>query len=255
MIPVVSLLVVLAVSLLVTRVATVALVHTGLGREAARFQARSAFTGVGFTTTDSEIESVTGHPVRRRIVFSLMLIGNVGIVAAMSSLLLSFLGLESGRGGLPELALLGGGVAVVWLTATSQTFDRVAGRVISWALRRFTSIDARDYARILHLREDYGVCDLRIGEDDWLAGRTLGESGVAREGLLVLGVECPGGSFIGAPPPETQVRAGDRLLLYGRTPRVAELDRRDGGSGEASHAEAVAEQDRIHRDERSRAGR
>ena len=89
MIPIVSLLIVLTISLLVTRVAAVAFVHTGLSREAARFQARSAFTGVGFTT--SETEEVVNHPVRRRIVAWLMLVGNIGIITVMSSLILSFI--------------------------------------------------------------------------------------------------------------------------------------------------------------------
>jgi hypothetical protein len=65
MIPVISVLLVVILSVVVIRVATVALVHTGMGREAARFQARSAFTGVGYTT--SEAESIVTHPVRRRI--------------------------------------------------------------------------------------------------------------------------------------------------------------------------------------------
>ena len=54
MIALVTLLVVALFSLLVTRVATVALAATGLSQEAARFQARSAFSGVGFTTMESE---------------------------------------------------------------------------------------------------------------------------------------------------------------------------------------------------------
>ena len=66
MIAIGSLLLVVAISLLVTRVATVMLTATGLSREVARFQARSAFTGAGYTTTESE--SVVNHPVRRRIV-------------------------------------------------------------------------------------------------------------------------------------------------------------------------------------------
>ena len=74
-----TLLLVLIVNMALTRIATVALVHTGLGRETARFQARSAFTGVGFTT--NEAEGIVTHPVRRRIVMWLMLVGNVGIVA------------------------------------------------------------------------------------------------------------------------------------------------------------------------------
>ena len=52
----VSVLVVLLVSLLIARVGTVALTVTGMSREAARFQARSAFFGVGFTTGEAEAE-------------------------------------------------------------------------------------------------------------------------------------------------------------------------------------------------------
>ena len=74
----VSVLVVLLVSLLVARVGTVALTLTGMSREAARFQARSAFFGVGFTT--GEAEAVVGHPVRRRIIMWLILLGNAGVV-------------------------------------------------------------------------------------------------------------------------------------------------------------------------------
>jgi len=89
MISILSLLVIITLSILITRLATLALAHTGLSREAARFQARSAFTGVGFTTTESE--KVVNHPVRRRILLLLMLLGNAGIVSAITSLLLGFM--------------------------------------------------------------------------------------------------------------------------------------------------------------------
>ncbi len=72
----VSLLVTIGLSLLVTRVASIALAMTGLSHDLAKFQARSAFTGVGFTT--SEAEKVVAHPVRRRILMLLMLLGNAG---------------------------------------------------------------------------------------------------------------------------------------------------------------------------------
>jgi hypothetical protein len=64
MVGILSFLVILLVSVLITKVATIALAHTGLSHESARFQARSAFTGVGFTT--NEAERVVTHPVRRR---------------------------------------------------------------------------------------------------------------------------------------------------------------------------------------------
>jgi hypothetical protein len=40
-------------SLLITRVATVIVTATGMSRQAARFQARAAFIGAGFTTSES----------------------------------------------------------------------------------------------------------------------------------------------------------------------------------------------------------
>ncbi|MGZ3673172.1 MAG: potassium transporter TrkA, partial [Ktedonobacterales bacterium] len=51
MVALVSFLLVLTLSLIIERIATVALTLTGLSRDAAAFQARSAFTGTGFTTS------------------------------------------------------------------------------------------------------------------------------------------------------------------------------------------------------------
>ena len=71
-------------ALLVTRVATVALRTTGFSHEAARCQVQSAFSGVGFTTVQSE--DVVNHPARRRIVLGLMLL-SIAVDAEKSSLL------------------------------------------------------------------------------------------------------------------------------------------------------------------------
>jgi hypothetical protein len=71
----ISLLSVVTLSILINKIATVALVQTGVAKHIARFQARSALTGCGFTTT--EAEKVINHPVRRRIVAILMLLGNI----------------------------------------------------------------------------------------------------------------------------------------------------------------------------------
>jgi hypothetical protein len=66
MIAALTLFAVLTLSVLVIRTGAVALRLTGLPEEPARFQARSAFTGTGFTTSESE--AIVNHPVRRRIV-------------------------------------------------------------------------------------------------------------------------------------------------------------------------------------------
>ena len=66
MLAAVSLFVIITLSALVTKVAAIALMHTGLSTEIAKFQARSAYTGSGYTSQESE--KLMNHPVRRKIV-------------------------------------------------------------------------------------------------------------------------------------------------------------------------------------------
>jgi hypothetical protein len=254
MIAILSLLVLLGVSLVLMRVASVALVHTGMSQDAARFQARSAFTGAGFTTSESE--TVVSHPVRRRIVMWLMLVGNVGFVTVLSSLLLSLIDLRSSEQANTGIAVLGGGLLVLIWLSRSAWVDRKLCSFISWALRRYTDLDARDYSRLLHLKDGYGVTELLVFEDDWIAGRQVLESRLDLEGVRILGIECPGGHFLGAPDADVVIRPGDRLMLYGRGARIAELDDRCVGSeGETSHRDAVEEQKQTGEMERDSAGR
>ncbi|MCK4262353.1 hypothetical protein KAX00_04525, partial [bacterium] len=59
---------------LIVRAAAIALMMTGMDEKRARFQALSAFSGTGFTT--KEAESIVNHPIRRKIVTWLMILGN-----------------------------------------------------------------------------------------------------------------------------------------------------------------------------------
>lgn len=245
-----SLLLVLALSLLVTRVAAVILMLTGLSRESARFQARSAFTGVGFTTP--EAERVVNHPVRRRVILWLMLLGNAGIVTFAATLILTFVGARAAGEGLVRLGLLLAGVAFLWVLGTSKPFDRWLSRLTERALKRWTRLEVRDYASLLHLAGGWRVAEMRVEEEDWIAGRTLAETRLRNEGISVLGIERADGTFLGAPDGGTRIEPRDVLLLYGRTPAVGELDqRRRGLAGDMAHVRAVVEQKRIEEEERA----
>lgn len=240
MIALASVLLVALVSLLITRVATMALTLTGLSREVARFQARSALSGVGFTT--SEAESVVTHPVRRRIVLLLMLAGSAGIVTVMATLLLSFVNADREQAFL-RLVVLAGGLAGILLISKSPLVDRWLSRVIARGLTRWTDLDARDYERLLHLAGHFAVVELVIRPEDWIAGCTLGELNLRDEGVAVLGVQRPDGTYIGSPIWATQINAHDTLVAYGPAARLAELDERPKGSrGNQAHERAVAEQ-------------
>jgi hypothetical protein len=237
----VSVIIVVLVSLLVARVGTVALTLTGMSRESARFQARSAFFGVGFTTT--EAESVVEHPVRRRIIMWLILLGNAGVVTTMGTLLISFAG---GGDQLTTVVVLVAGLVVLAALATSRPVDAALTRIIRRALRRWTDLDVRDWAGLLELEGGYTVAELEVEEADWIAGRALSDLTLRDEGIVVLGIHRHGGAYIGAPDGDTVIRSGDVLTVYGLEEHVEEIDRRaHDEAGDLAHARAVAEQERL----------
>lgn len=254
MLAVISLLVVIAISIIVTRISSIALIHTGLSREVARFQARSAFTGAGFTTNESE--TIVNHPVRRRIIMMLMWLGNVGIVGAMSSLIIGFV--EPGGGGSLWLrtALMASGVVLLWWAASSQWVDARLSTMIDWALHRYTDLEVRDYASLMHLSGDYRIAEIQVQEGDWLNGRTLRDMRLRDEGIDILAIDRRDGKFLGVPSGRTALAAGDVLICYGRTACLEALDEReDDQDAEREHAEAVAKQKELEEREEGEQGR
>lgn len=245
---------VVAVSVLITRVATVALTLTGLSRETARFQARSALSGAGFTTSESE--QIVNHPVRRRIIMTLMLMGSAGIVTVVATAAVSFSGIDNRfQLGASALTLVIGLGLLLW-ASTSKAVDMALQPVIHRLLRRYTDIDTRDYARLLQVAGDYSVMELAVAETDWMCDRDLAELRLSDEGVLVLGIQrADDGSYVGAPKGWTTVHAGDVLITYGAGDRLAELDERKAGKfGEAAHQQAVEEQAQAHAAEREAEG-
>lgn len=247
MIAVASLLVVVALSLLVVRIGEVALTMTGLSQEVASFQALSAFSGTGFTT--AEAEKIVAHPERRRVVTLLIRLGSVGLVTAISSLMLSFIG--AGEAAPRRLAVLFGGALGLFALARSRAFNRMLTPLIERTLARRATLELRDYAELLHLRRDYRIAEFDVEEGGWFAGRTLRELDLPKEGVLVLGVSRTSGEYLGAPPADSRLEGGDRLLLYGRDRRLRELSHRHSGD-EAAHDAARAQHERDMEEQEAR---
>lgn len=247
MIAISSLLLIVALSLVLTRVATVLLVATGLSRQVARFQARSALTGAGFTTTESE--GVVNHPLRRRVIMTLMLLGNVGLVASAGSLILGFSRGGTGSPSSQVIELVVGLVALVALSRSTRV-DRWLTGAAARLLGRYGNLPTRDLSGLLQLSGNYSVTELAVRPEDWMAGRHLADLALRDEGVVVLGVTRPGGHYLGAPGGSTQIRPGDLLTVYGREDAVAALDDRSSGPlGDRQHREATAEQEDHERQE------
>lgn len=241
----ISVLIAVTLSLLVTRIATEALTLTGMSHASASFQARSAFTGAGFTTTESE--SVVEHPVRRRIVMLLMFLGNAGVITVISSLVLTFISTSSTQSGISRLLYLLLGIIILWVVAANPAFNRLLTRVVRRALHRWTDLNLHDYDKLLHLRGEYQVIKIKVDDyDDWLADKKFKELRLRDEGITVLGIERLDRSYIGAPHGNTRICAGDTLIVYGCKTILLELDaRRDGFVGEKAHQEAVANHEEV----------
>ena len=241
MIAIISLLTIIALTIIITRIATMALTHTGLSREVAKFQARSALSGVGFTTSESE--NIVNHPVRRRVILLLMLVGNIGIVTVISSLIITFVSFGESISYMTRFLILISGVAVLIGFVSSKWVDRKLSRLINWSLRRYTHIEVQDYSSLLHLAGEYSVTELYVEPEDWLANRTLLELDLVAEGILILGITRKDGTYIGTPLATTKIEPYDNLILYGRGSCFKRLDqRRRGRLGDREHEKAVEEQ-------------
>jgi hypothetical protein len=239
----ISLFVLLILSFLITRIATVALTLTGLSEELSRFQALSAFSGVGFTTSESEY--VVQYPVRRHIITILIILGNAGVVTTISSLILSFSGVAA-REGISRFLWLVAGMGLLWLILSSRWLEDHLSRLIRWTLRQWTTLELRDYAHLLQLTGGYSVMEITIEPEHWLASRTLQALDLHAEGITVLAIHRQDGGFVGVPRRSTRLEPGDRLVIYGREDLLAELALRlEGVPGDRAHHQAVAKQEQI----------
>jgi len=237
-----ALLTVLTLSLVITRIATIALSLTGLSWEASRFQARSAMTGTGFTS--SETEKVVNHPVRRRIIMLLMILRSAGLMTIIISLIFSFANYARDSEMLYRLLELFAGIVVLGLLSRSKLIDRTLNKIIRKALKRWTNLNVRDYESMLRLSENYTVTEIEIQENDWLNGRKLEECRLNDEGINILGIYRDNGNYVGVPKGDTKIYEGDKLILYARAGTLSDLNqRRKGGSGDRSHDIQVQEQE------------
>ena len=198
---------------------------------------------------------IVKHPVRRQIVASLMLLGNLGVATVGATVMVSIMSTSNSTAQVRWLLLgiLVGGVGFLWLIFTSRWVERHMNRVIAWCLKRFSDLDVRDYVALLELSRGYAITEMLVEKGDWLVDKTLASLRLSDEGILVLSIRTVGGIFHGTPRGEDVIRAGDVLILYGDLKDVQMLDRRRAGNqGDKEHARSVEEQGEYEERERLR---
>jgi len=206
-------LVVAVLSMAFTRLAAGALIATGLPPDVASFQARSAFSGAGFTTT--EAENVVNNPDSRKIISTTMFVGNLGTPTLVVTVLVGFL--APGPGNTVERVMVAiSGLVLAVLLVTNRPMKR-------WLVK----VGQREAQRRLLPRLDNQVVELLAVGDDFVVGTVQVVAGTdstvqslrsiddALPAVRVLGVQQSEG-FFGTPPVDLELAAGDKIIAYGR---------------------------------------
>ena len=213
-------LVVAMITLVFTQLATGALIATGLPPDAASFQARSAMSGAGFTTTESE--SVVNHPLRRRIISATMFVGTVGTPTLVVTVLMGLVAPGPGSTGTRTLVVLVGllGLALVLLNRP------VRHLLVRWgehyARRRLLTVLGTTHQDLLRLGSGFVIVSLRVGAHPELGPRSLRGLDAALPEVRVLGLRR-GDTYIGEPPVDLDLVEGDELVVHGRADRLEAL--------------------------------
>ena len=217
-----TLFIVLTLSVLVIRTAAVALRITGLPEEVARFQARSAFTGTGFTT--SEAEAILSHPARRRIVSLLMVVGSLGLVSVLATVIVSLVGSSETEGALlNQLLWLAGVLFLLWCVALNPKADRIMCAAIGRLLRNSRALKPGAAELLLQCPGGHGVYRLRVSAETEAAGGMLGE--LLPPEAVALDLHRADGSALQRPGPSEALRPLDEIYAYGPDKILAGIGR------------------------------
>ncbi len=219
-----SIFVLLSLSVLVIRVASVALRLTGLSDDIARFQALSAFTGTGFITL--EAETIVNYPVRRRIVSSLMIVGNLGLVTVLATLVVSLVKTEGEMDAVfTQLAWLIAGLILLWVLMLNRTADRVMCNAIGRILNRATVLGKRRFQRLLQITNGYSVCEHPIVKEFSRQRSQPGRENFDGLDLKILGIRGAAGEFCFDLESRAPLRCGDSLVMVGSDDEHEKLER------------------------------
>ncbi len=199
------------ISFVIVRVAGVAMRHTGLPENVARFQCMSALTGTGFTTRESEM--IVNYPVRRRILVALMVLGNLGLISVAATAIVSFVDIDPAPGAFAwRITMIMVAVAVTLIVMTNKTIDRVLCRFIGYLLWKFTSLGNRRFQRLLQISDGVSIAEhVYTGSGE----ATFGAVSARASQLCVLAIR--GKSDLSSAPIEggAAIAPGDVLICLG----------------------------------------
>ncbi len=220
--------VVLIVSFIVVRIGAIAFQLTGLEWSTAKFQALSCFTSTGFTTR--EAEQITGNPQRRRIASILIVLGHAGLVTMIATFANSLrppdIADKLNIWFLPysvlpwaNLTIIVVAIYVIYKVFTNTRFaqrltDTLRKRIIKKELIKSVSFEELAVAT-----GGYGVSKIAITKDSPVSGKTLLESHLRHDDIMVLAI-VRAGETMPNPSADTKILFGDELVCFGKLENI-----------------------------------
>ena len=215
-----ALLIIILISFLVVRIGSNALILTGMSAKASKFQAISAFFGVGFTT--SEAEMVMGNEVRRKIIRHLIISGNIGLTSALATLVVTF---SQSKEDYVLSNFITIGVVILTIVSLGLFFNLkyITGpldKLMKKALEKSGVVRALDYDLLLKLEDGYCVSEILIEPGHPWADRELKVSRPSDASVVILNIHHSDGGFTGAPNKDHVIHVGDEVMVYGDSKAV-----------------------------------
>ncbi len=214
---------VIFVSFVVVRIGAIAFHLTGLDWSLSKFQALSCFSGTGFTTKESEL--IVGHIQRRKIASILMVLGNAGLVTLIATTVNS---LRPRQLELPFLSRLPEGL-IPWISlviiilvvyglfrfVNSNAAHRMTNALQRKLIARQKSGQMVSFEELTITTGGYGVLRIPVGPDSKILHKTLIDSGLKGQNILVLAI-IRDSETIANPPVSAEILEDDELICFGQ---------------------------------------
>ncbi len=218
---------VVIVSFVIVRIGAIAFHLTGLDWSLSKFQALSCFSGTGFTTRESEL--IVGHIQRRKIASFLMVLGNAGLVTLIASMVnslrphkLEFPFLS----GLPEwlipwfsLAVIGAVLYGLYRFVNSRAAHGLTNALRRKVLARYQAGRMVSFEELTITTGGYGVLRIPVAPNTAIVNKTLLDSGLKAENILVLAI-VRDSETIANPPVSATIQEKDELICFGLTDSI-----------------------------------
>jgi len=174
-----------------------------------------------------EAEEAVRHDRRRKIIMALMIIGNAGFVSVIAAFVVSLRAPSSIV--LLRVVVLLVTVYLIYRLMSHRAIMRRFGKAIENRLASSGVLERRRLEEVMRMAEDYVVADVTIEEGSPNAGKSLKESTLRENDVLVIAIEREG-KVIPAPRADRRLKPKDAVVCYGKLEGIRKALGLGGGS-------------------------